>query len=1058
MQQSSKSLDKWANRTIFIQRLGWGLLFAVVLLGIVVFSYNFWLAVRADVFDLPTYYDLDQTSETYWSDRAERDISYVNEMKISDKRKTSRLRFLVNRQLGIASEFESFYDRNYAILAIAKTLIKHDLDINIDKTLRTLNETYESYSIRARIYISIALLQIRHKNLNGAMSAYYEYKRIVNHADLKLDSVENEESFIGAVTILYLAQNIEELSDLFRIQIEFSRRINSSQRMRAYRIIAVEQARTGNFLPNSFNTLMMIYDPVEISRAVQLIVTYVARPPKIEPIEPQFPIPRSNGPWDTIRSTLVVRNTIDNILRIIIKEIPEIDQQQSVLKRIAGSILMCDPEVYKIFRSAINEMQSLDDAVKISVLKLLDNPVSDKIRAELKMPSRPKKKGKNNGEGIHEIDPARHDWVNDKDALDLQITTIDADTLKSIDIRQYSRILSISAAAYLQVNRAEDAAAVLRKAFTIAMNQPDQAEKTRALITIAELQLNAGAIKDAVNTLNILKEKLNTLVQPQENNKSKNNSNSNTNNYEDLTTNGFNSGQILKLVELQVVGHYFDDAIQTAKYIQSVSSRDSALVLIMKELIRTDQLDIAVKIIDSISNETIQNEWKHRLIIAQMESKAPIQSAYSIMLPEKSLEFIGVTNPASAEGDDNISQCVSQLIRFGFLETALITAKRVSDIKLRSRLFAKVGREYVLIFTSYLRFGERNKVVSERALRNAVIISEIILDNEERIIFMLSVVNAVLANKRYDKDLFTEILEQLFKSIMENADRIEKSNAADREKSEADKNSGDYNADIKKDNGNNELVISSDISNQLWSEIFSMVLLARVNWEELRVDNNNNRNNNNRNNKVMVLWNAELAELSERVIKELRKDKLSLSKGRGLVNVLTSYIRCGRLKEAEELVKSVEDLASSLADKGETILILVELMSIYEAVNDIKSFERIRDNVIETAVSFIPPDVDIRQINAAWRQRDIELDRIMRKLIEFNKCEDVLSKVDNIHEPIIYDRILRVVVYIQLCRGELSEAELTAKKLRLREYRFSALRDVRFIKNISGGDILEEYF
>ncbi|MDR1486105.1 MAG: hypothetical protein LBT09_14965 [Planctomycetaceae bacterium] len=1020
---------------LFLRFLGWGLLFVVVLIFIGVFSYNFWLAVRADVFELPSYGDLDSESLSYWSDRMERDISYVGEMNVSAIRKSARLRVLVNRQLEIASEMKSYYDRNYAILSIALTLTKHDLDVNIDRTLRTMNENYESYAIRARIYISIALMQVRQKNLIGAMSAYSEYKRLVNHADLKLDMPENEESFIGAVTVLHLVQNIEELSDLFRIQIEFSRRINSGQRMRAYRLIAVEQSRSGSFLPNALNTLKMIHDTTEISRAVQLVVTFVARSPKIEPVEPTHSVPRDEGPWETIRSTLVVRNTIDSILQIIIKEIPDLDEQLSILRRIAGSVLMCDPDVYKVFRSAVQDVPNLESAVKTPVLKLLDNPVSDKIRAELKMPPRPKRKAKNNGEGIHAIDPAKHDWVDDKDMIDIQITTIDADTLKSIDVRQYSRILSAAATSYLQVNRTTDAAVTLQKAFNSAINQTDQPEQIRSLITIAGLQFDAGTIDDALKTLKILNQKLTAQVQPE---------NNNTDNTADLTAGGLVDEQIFNVVELQVIGHYFEDAGQTVMQIKSIPLRDAGLSLIANELLRTDQLDNTAKIIENISDAAIKKEYQHRLAIAQAESRVPINSAVSIVLPAESLDVVGMSNPVAAADDDGIARCVSQLIRFGFFESAVITAKRVADTKLRSKLLAQAGREYVLIFGSYSQPNNRNQLVSERAFNNAVIVSEIISDTEQRIIFTLTIINAVLANKRYDKD--SGLLQWLFESVLRDVDRIGKHTANVEDKIDINDNKSNLDKNNVGENnvGGVGLVAAGDSLRQLRGEIFSLVLLARVNLERLRIGEENIRNEN-----VDEIWGDKLSELSERVISELGGEELTFSKVRGLANVSLVFLRCGKLREAAEAVKTAEAAANKLSDRSHVISILVNLMPVYKSLNDLESLARVRNRAIELAASFVRAGVDVRNVNIAWRTRDIELDRVMRKLVELGMIDDVVSAAENINEPIIYDRVMRAIVYILLDKNDCNSAESIAKKLRLDEYRFAAIRDTNFIKNIT---------
>jgi tetratricopeptide (TPR) repeat protein len=1033
MYQSNNALDKWASRILFLRYLGWGVLFLVVLISVGVFSYNFWSAVRPDVFDFPKYGDLDSASEKYWADRMERDIVHINKMNVSEIRKAERLRVLVARQLGEASKLESIYERNRAILNIATILTKHDLDADIDKTLRTMDETYGSYSIRARIYISIALMQVRKKNFVGAMNAYSEYKRLSNHADLKLDSSENEESFIGAVTVLLLAQNIEELSDLFRLQIEFSRRIGNNQRMRAYRMIAVEQARSGSFLQNSLNTLRMVQDTVEMSRAIQLVVTYVSRPPKIEPIEPVYSVPRSDGPWDAIRSTLVVRNTIDNILQIIVKDVPEFEPQRNVLIRVAGSVLMCDPDVYKVFRSAVQEAQGLDETVRIPVLKLLDNPISDKIRAELKMPPRVRKRSRNSTGGVNEIDPAKHDWIDDKDAIDIQITSIDADTLESMDIRQYTRILTLAATSYLQVNRPAEAITTLRKAFNIAKKQSDPTEQIRALIAIAELQFDTGEIDDALNSLQLLNRKLKSLAQVED-----------QNNYDMiLLFNEITDEQILSIVQLQILGHLFDDAGKTVQFIRSISLRDFGLGLIMRELLRAKQLDTAARMTELFSDPTTRNEYKHRLVIAQTESKIPIQSAISVEFPESSLSAVGINNSAAIQGDKDISRNVSQLIRFGCFEAAVVAVKRISDEKLRSKLLSQIGREYVLVFNSYSRTKNRNRVVSERAFNKALIISEIISDVDQRVIFTLAIINAILANKRYEED--AEILQQLFDSVLSEVENIA-SGAANVGKDDVDED-GDVGVVSEGVVGG---VVAGDSLRQLRGEIFSQLLLSRLNFELLRAGVDRvDRAGNDGGDKVQNVVDENLLKLSGKVISELKLEGLTLSKGRGLVNVSLFFLRAGRLQDAAEAVKLAELVAEGLSNRSHAIAILVDLMPIYKSLNDAISLKRVRDRAMGLAVSFIPAGIDLRHVNVTWRMRDIELDRVIRKLVELSEVEDLMSLAANVHEPIIFDRVVRVVVYIYLDQNNFNAAESAAKKLRLQEYRFSALRDTNLMKNLT---------
>jgi hypothetical protein len=412
-------------------------------------------------------------------------------------------------------------------------------------------------------------------------------------------------------------------------------------------------------------------------------------------------------------------------------------------------------------------------------------------------------------------------------------------------------------------------------------------------------------------------------------------------------------------------------------------------------------------------------------------------------------------------GDENISRSVRQLIRFGFFESAVIAAKRITDSRLRSRLFVQVGREYVLIYSSYYRRGGKNKVVGERALSNALIISEIVPDIEERVIFNLSIINAVILNKRYDKET-AEMLERLFELTSQDIENIEKPKTNDAKKSETGENANENNgenASEKNDNGDS-VVESSNLTRRLRGEIFSMFLLARVNFDELRFDSENKNKDrivdNNRNDKVSELWSVELSELSDRVIRELTSERSTLSKSRGLLNVSTLYLRLGKLSEAAQTAKLAENAAAELVEKSDSIFILSELLLVYGSLNDMESYLRVRNRAIDLGVSFIQAGVELSQVNVLWRTRDIELDRVMRKLIELDKFDDVVSLVDNIHEPIIYDRVLRIIIYIYIEKHEFEHAELLAKALRLSEYRFSALRDVRLVKNLTNSNNAEK--
>ncbi|MDR1925456.1 MAG: hypothetical protein LBQ66_13880 [Planctomycetaceae bacterium] len=1094
MQHSGNVLDRWANRVVFIRRLGWGFLFVCSILILFFLAYQYWYSNRPDVFDPPSYSDLDVNSGAYWSARIERDISFVNEMNVPASRRASRLRLLVSRAISIAAELDSFYDRNNAILNIALTLSKYNIDANLERVLRTMDESYESFSVRARVNISIALMQIRQKNLVGAMSAYSEYKRLVNVADLKLDNQYNEESFIGAVAVLYLAQNNVELDELFQRHVEFSRRIGTDQRMRAFRIIAVEQARAGSYLANSLNTLKLVRDPIELARAIQLIVSFVARQPKIEAKEPVHHIPRSDGPWEHIRSTLVVRNAIDSILQIVTAEYHDTDQHAIVLKRVAGSLLMCDPDVYKIFRSAISETTTINKEVRDDVLKLLDNPVSDKIRAELKMPPRPKR-SKNTTTGDAYIDPAQHDWISSDDVLEIQITTIDAEILQSLDARQFVRILTVQAGELLQFNRINEMIQILRTAFNSAKLQPVPQEQIRELLEIATLQLDAGAVEEAARTIKFINTKFMSVKTP--------NIESNGRGI-NLITADLTDDNLVALVSLLIVGRFFDDAVKAATFIETQMLRDEMLVSIVRELLRIGELDAAEKIIETITSDETKNIYQHRIALAGLETanggiikkingnetgktgETNENQASGInfdltFLPERSFDVIGIDHPSKSKSDGELARSVSQLIRICLFETAVLTALQVNDNALKSKLLAQIGREYVLITTSYSNRTNQHQTIRKRALEHAINISKLMPttsmpETTQQVLYVLSIINATLPKARISNSSVDMIGEAANKTsdVAGSSSEISGIIELSRLRQLFMRCVGDVErAGGLVDAGERETQRDPDSLKILHGELLSQLFLTKVNLvrAETQVNVNNRKEDvdgkktiereiendvsvvdkDKRRNIIPIpndIFDRELRKLAERAEAVLGSESATFSKGRGLANVAQGLMLCGRFQEAAKAIHAAESAANELSERSHAISVLVLLLSICDLSGETESFERIKTRAVDLAVSFIPPDVNVLNINIMWRTRDIELDRITRKLVEMGMIGEALDTVANINEPLIHDRIVRAVAYIYLSKQDFTAAEQAAKKLKLQEYRFAATRDTTFLKNL----------
>jgi hypothetical protein len=260
-----------------------------------------------------------------------------------------------------------------------------------------------------------------------------------------------------------------------------------------------------------------------------------------------------------------------------------------------------------------------------------------------------------------------------------------------------------------------------------------------------------------------------------------------------------------------------------------------------------------------------------------------------------------------------------------------------------------------------------------------------------------------LANKNYEQD--SQILHRLFDIIAESI----------------------------------EMVAQDDTNDH--GEIRSMILLAWVKHELLRIGSQNDDEDEVKN----VLDN----KFARGVMEEFQDGEPTISQAREFVNISTAFLQAGKLKESAEVAKLAPVEAEKLLDRSEMISILIDLLPIYQSLKDTTSFAKTKDRATELAISFIPAGIDLRQVNIAWRTRDIELDRIARKLIELDLPDEAMTTIENVHEPIIFDRVVRTIIYIHLAQNNFPAAESAAKKLRIPEYRFAAKRDTNLMKYLT---------
>ncbi|MDR0871626.1 MAG: hypothetical protein LBN39_12625, partial [Planctomycetaceae bacterium] len=661
-------LEQSARRADFFRRL---LVSGFILFIIALFAGGglfFWLQQQGQKFTVPEYTNSDTGSPSYWTDRTKQDIE-VSRIKDTDGFNQEKLRFLVMNTLREAQQITSNYAKVQPAADTAITLAESNVNLNIDEPLKFMTDSPVGQMMLARIYISQALMCLRINDNSQARVLFQQYDRLVIESDLKLNSEVNELAFCGAVSVLSLLGDTARLNGLFDRQLEFSLRLQTAQQMRAFRIIAGEQARSGMNV-YAMNTVKKIKSTVELSRAYQQIIMFAVRPRKMMPVEPGVIFPQTAGPWEPPQSPAVAKQIISDVLQQV-AALEELDMQIDVLMQLAGSRLMCDPAVYTLFREAVEDNSKFDELVKRPVLKLLNEPDSDMIRASLGMPPVQRETEKN-------IDPALDDWKSATGVISVDVSRIDPALMETITAVQTIRFYENTAQCYLMVNRQQEAAAVLRKAFALVKTLPDAADRLPAMLRIGEKQLTAKVPAEAAASFR-------AVGLPD--------SASNTGIYS-LET-------LSNLARLQCIGRFRNDAEKTIACIPTASVRDDDYVLLIKEQLRISMLPEAEKLIAKIAGESRRTEMRHVLGIAK-DGKEEHYKALDLPYP-------------GSEPDANLLKLgFERLLSYGLFAAAALTAEKMNDARLRSSYLTRTVREYVQWYRVYYSDDRESRSVRKR--------------------------------------------------------------------------------------------------------------------------------------------------------------------------------------------------------------------------------------------------------------------------------------------------------------------------------------------------------
>jgi len=681
------AVEKSVRRVLFYRRLWGGLVaFFLLLLFTGLFLFGLHHRHRKVNDDAPNYDHLDESSVTYWSDRVEQDVRDIRHLELTPDQEMNRLRLRLRGTLAVAAATPAGFARNVAVSDTAFAIFRHDIAVDIDEFLEAMGETPLAAAMRAKILVSEALLRLRLNDQGAASVAINGYERMLTHYDVKLDSEPAELAFIGAVKYYRYTFGNEALDTLFQKNLKFASRISDSDlRMKAYRIIATEQSRAERDR-DAMETTLHINSHLELVRAFQAIIINVSRPTKPDLTDPQAFQPPTGGPWEPPNPKFAKR-IINDVLNAIASQ-EDVDVQIDLLKRLAGSAMVCDPDLLALLKGCLIESGKIRENVKRPIIRLLEEPESPTIRKSNNRPPLADKKG---------VDTAIDDFATSTNAVNDEDDAADPVFFKGVVDLERIKVQLFIVRSYLAVNRRLDAALCLQQAFKIAEALPDVRDRIDLLLDIAGLQLNAGDFAGSRQTFKTigLPQQIDGILTweiP-----------SNDVSAVPIPRGGSMEMSLSRLVHLKVLARHLDDAESAVNLLPSGDTKDEECAFLAAELIRIQRLHEAGRVIGNMRTTPLQTELSHRLAIARGGSEASYR-ALDIPFPEKT------------QREEELERAALLLIQFGLYDAAQNAVGRLLNVDRRAALSVRIVRHLIPFITSY--YGED---VDHSAVRKTLI-------------------------------------------------------------------------------------------------------------------------------------------------------------------------------------------------------------------------------------------------------------------------------------------------------------------------------------------------
>ena len=665
------SVEKSVQRVLFYRHLRGGLVALAVLLVLGI-AFVFWIKHRYQVehVDVVDYDRLDESSPTYWADRVDRDIESIKRLELPPPQEINRLRSRLRRTLLAAASTPQGFGRSVAVSDTAWAIFRHDVNVNVEEFLESMGETPLAVALRAKVLVANALMLLRLNDQVAAAVAMNNYDRIVNLADIKLDTEAAELAFCGAAKVYRYTFETTALDALFQRNLKFTPRITDvGLQMKAYRIIATVQAAAGRER-DALETAARIKNPIESVRAYQGIIVNIARPEKPDLTEPKFFLPKIEGPWPPLPQPKNTKWIIDDIFRQIASR-DTISDQVDLLTRLAGSRMLCDPDLHTLFKSCLLDSKIIDGIAKKPALQLLQNPESPTIRKALSMSATTKLKS---------TDTALDNWMSTIDDVNVDIGAVDPSIIKGVVNLERIRIQLAIAGSYLAANRRQDAALSLQQTFKFAQALPNVKNEIDFLLDIAGLQISAGDFVGIRNTFMAigLPKRVDGVLTWEA---------SAADSAAEFSGDSMEPS-LVRLARLKVLARFLEDAELSINMLPSGEAKDEEIAFLATELIRAQRLREANRAILGMTPGSRQTELQQRLEIAKGGT-------------EENYRNLNIAFPEKTTRDDILVDSTISLIQLGLYDAARGAVMRISHPESRTAQSLRIVRDLLLFYGAY---------------------------------------------------------------------------------------------------------------------------------------------------------------------------------------------------------------------------------------------------------------------------------------------------------------------------------------------------------------------